>query len=93
MTVCLTRAEGRGSSIPRSRETQLLHQRVRSDPAQGGKRKEVFQPLRVGLFALVGEGEEFLVVRRGEAPGATLRHQRMVAVPAFRLPARVDPAE
>ena len=38
-------------------------------------------------------GDEFPVFLRGQAPGAALRHQRMVALPALRGPACVDLAE
>ena len=93
MTACLARAEGRGSDLPRSLEAQLLHQDVQGGLAQGGERDEVFQPLRMGSCALVSEGDEFPVFLRGQAPGAALRHQRMVALPALRGPARIDLAE
>src|SRR5882672_10736045 len=39
------------------------------------------------------EGDELPVFLRAQAPGAALRHQRMVALPALRGPARVDLAE
>src|SRR4051794_5404520 len=93
MTACRTRAEGRGSDIPRSLDAQLLHHGIQGGLAQFGKLDEVSQPLRVGPFTLVREGDEFPVFLRGQAPGAALRHQRMVALPALRGPSRVDLAE